>query len=184
MTPGSVDGAVLVLGLGNPLLGDDGAGLALLEDLAAAPDAGVEYLDGGTQGLALLGRIAGRRALLIVDAVKTGAAPGTVHALRGAAAMEWLRGGATTAHESNAGELLAAAALLGMAPAEIAIVGVEPERLEIGMGLTGAVSLALPEAVARARSMIAEMVREAEAPEAALHPSSPGAMLVDERGMI
>ena len=178
-TPGSVDGAVLVLGLGNPLLGDDGAGLALLEELAAAPDAGVEYLDGGTQGLALLGRIAGRRALLIVDAVKAGAAPGTIHALRGTAALEWVWCGATTAHESNAGELLAAATLLGMAPAEIAIVGVEPERLEIGMGLTGAVRRALPEAVARARAVIAEMVGET-----VLHPSSPGAMLVDERGMI
>ncbi len=157
MTPGSVDGAVLVLGLGNPLLGDDGAGLELLEELTAAPDAGVEYLDGGTQGLALLGRIEGRRALLIVDAVKTGAAPGTVHALRGAAATEWLRCGAATAHESNAGELLAAAALLGVAPAQIAIVGVEPERLEIGMGLTDAVRRALPEAAARARGVIGEM---------------------------
>ncbi|HXN47830.1 MAG TPA: hydrogenase maturation protease [Bryobacteraceae bacterium] len=164
MTPGSVDGAVLVLGLGNSLLGDDGAGLALLEELAAAPDPGVEYLDGGTQGLALLGRIAGRRALLIVDAVKTGAPPGTVHALRGAAAMQWLRGGATTAHESNAGELIAAAALLGVAPADIAIVGVEPERLEIGIGLTDDVRRALPEAVAQARSMIAEMAGDAVAP--------------------
>ena len=161
------------------MLGDDGAGLALLEQLAAAPDTGVEYLDGGTQGLALLGRIAERRAVLIVDAVKTGAAPGTVHAFRGAAAMEWLRGGATTAHESNAGELLAAATLLGMAPAQIAIVGVEPERLEIGMGLTGAVQRALPEALAQARRVIAEM-----AGEAVLQPSGPGAMLVGERGMI
>jgi hydrogenase maturation protease len=152
---------VLVLGLGNPLLGDDGAGLALLEELAAAPDPGVEYLDGGTQGLALLGRIAGRRALLIVDAVKMGAAPGTVHALRGTAAMELAGRGVATAHETNAGQLLAAATLLGMAPPEIAIVGVEPERLEIGMGLTGAVRRALPEAAARARRAIAEMAGSA-----------------------
>ena len=70
-----------------------------------------------------------------MDAVKTGAAPGTVHALRGTAATEWMRCGSTTAHETNAGELLAAATLLGLAPAEIAIVGVEPEWLEMGMGL-------------------------------------------------
>jgi hydrogenase maturation protease len=161
MTPGSVDGAVLLLGVGNPLLGDDGVGLALLEELTAVPEPGVEYVDGGTQGLALLGRIAGKRALLIVDAVKTGAAPGTVHALQGTAAMERAGRGATTAHETNAGELLAAAALLGVAPAEIAIVGVEPERLQIGMGLTDAVRRALPEAAARARCVIAEMAGSA-----------------------
>ncbi len=156
MTPGSVDGAVLVLGLGSPLLGDDGAGLALLEELTAEPDPGVEYVDGGTQGLALLGRIAGRRALLIVDAVKTGAPPGTVHVLRDRDAMKH-SGWSRTAHETNAGELLAAATLLGLAPDDVSIVGVEPERLEIGMGLSGAVQHALPEAVERARSVIAEM---------------------------
>src|SRR5271157_1480534 len=98
---------ILVLGVGNALLRDDGVGLRLLSDLSReglALDGEVEFLDGGTQGLALLDRIAGRHALLILDAVKLGAAPGAVHALR-----EWRECGArsSTAHESNVSELLA-----------------------------------------------------------------------------
>ena len=70
---------ILVLGVGNALLRDDGVGLRLLSDLSReglAWDGEVEFLDGGTQGLALLDRIAGRHALLILDAVKLGAARG------------------------------------------------------------------------------------------------------------
>ena len=69
---------ILVLGLGNMLLHDDGVGPALLakmsEDQSRWRDE-VEFLDGGTQGLALLGRLSGRRALVIVDAVRRGDAP-------------------------------------------------------------------------------------------------------------
>ncbi|MHC4948648.1 MAG: hydrogenase maturation protease [Planctomycetota bacterium] len=85
---------VLVLGLGNLLLRDDGVGLTLLARLrdehAALP--GVEWLDGGTQGLALLGRLAGRRGLLVLDAVALGDAPGTVHVLPDAAHRPPARG--------------------------------------------------------------------------------------------
>ena len=73
---------ILVLGIGNTLLMDDGVGVLLVEEfrcLSSLPADEVEFLDGGTQGLALLGRMAGRRALVILDAVNLGATPGTVH---------------------------------------------------------------------------------------------------------
>ena len=62
-------------------------------------------LDGGTQGLALLGRLEGRRVLVLLDAVALGAAPGTVHILRN---QEVLTMGfrSTTAHEGNARAVL------------------------------------------------------------------------------
>ena len=62
---------LLVLGLGNMLLSDDGFGLVLLAELARghAQDHTIEFLDGGTLGTALLGELEGRRALLILDAV-------------------------------------------------------------------------------------------------------------------
>ena len=90
MTGGSVDQSparapVLVLGLGNLLLGDDAAGLRLLaavEREGARWGDSVEFVDGGTQGLALLGQLSGRRAAVFLDAVGVGAAPGMVHVLR------------------------------------------------------------------------------------------------------
>ncbi|MBI5085213.1 MAG: hydrogenase maturation protease [Acidobacteria bacterium] len=162
MTAGSVDRPpILVLGLGNQLLGDDGAGLRLLELLEAGQGRAanveslgggtpaVEFIDGGTQGLALLGTIENRQGLLILDAVGSGSA-GEVHSLdaRDLAALRARR--ASTAHEGNALELLEAATLLGVAPARTVVVGITPAMLKTGIGLSPPVEAALPEALRQA----------------------------------
>ncbi len=143
---------VLVLGLGNLLLTDDGVGLALLERLAAEPLDGVEYLDGGTQGLALCGRLVGRRALILLDCLAFGAAPGTVHVLDDPLRHAPPRSG--SAHEANAGELLRAALLLGDLPERVVLVGVEPDQLRTRIGLSEPVEQALPTAEAAARRVL------------------------------
>jgi hydrogenase maturation protease len=166
MTDGSVEG-VLVLGLGNLLLGDDAVGLRLLEalqsriGLPACPgeESSPEYLDGGTQGLALLPWLSERRAVLILDAVGLGAAPGTVHVLRDQEIEEFRARRASTAHEGNALELLAVARLLGAGLAEVAVVGIEPASVATGIGLSAPVEAALPEGVERARGVLREMLR-------------------------
>src|SRR3974377_942260 len=103
MTVGSPDARpeILALGLGNLLLGDDAVGLRLLEELR---DAGgdAEFVDGGTQGLALLGYLADRPSVVILDAVALGAAPGTVHVLADAAIGELRARSAASAHEGSA----------------------------------------------------------------------------------
>jgi len=147
--------SVLVLGVGNALLGDDGAGLLVLAELERDADKWgneVEFLDGGTQGLALLDRIASRRALLVLDAVALGAEPGTVHVLRG-----WKHAGsrASTAHESNVAELLQASTLLGECPEHVTVIGIEPGRIETGIGVSDAVAHAVGEAVEAARRELA-----------------------------
>src|SRR3974390_950465 len=114
-TPAPATAPILVLGLGNTLLSDDGLGPVLVERVRNLhrDTTTVECLDGGTQGLALLGRLAGRRALVILDAFALGKIPGTVTVLEG---VDVLRNGgprSTTAHEGNAGELLAAGQFLG-----------------------------------------------------------------------
>ncbi len=157
MTSGSVD--VLVLGLGNPLLGDDGAGLRLLAALereAAAWGGRVEFVDGGTQGLMLLERIAGRRALLILDAVSLGAQPGTVHVLRGREALGIGAHHGATAHEGNAEELLGAAVLLGECPEWVYVVGIEPARIRTGIGVSETVEGAMGAALEAARGIVGE----------------------------
>jgi hydrogenase maturation protease len=192
MTSGSVE--LLVLGLGNPLLGDDGAGLLLLSELwgrlpacggfpgrpfAACRNAGqpslpasldwgerVEFLDGGTQGLMLLGRVSRRPALLILDAVSMGAAPGTVHVLRDMEALGLDSHHSRTAHEGNAAELLAAALLLGECPERFFVVGIEPANVNPGIGLSEPVRAALRPALSAARAIVEEVLAGVPAPVA------------------
>lgn len=151
---------ILVLGLGNMLLSDDGVGPALLEQLVSSEarwDGQVEFLDGGTQGLALLGHLSGRRALIIVDALKMGAPPGTVHRLTLPELRGVSPGRASSGHESNAGELLAAAQLLDELPDRLFVVGVEPEQTTTGIGLSPAVQEALPVASDQVSCLLSQL---------------------------
>jgi hydrogenase maturation protease len=119
----------------------------------------VEFVDGGTQGLALLDYLSNRRAVLVLDAVGLGAEPGSVHVLRGPA-IDGLRvQRATTAHEGNALELLAVARLLGDEAAEIVVIGVEPAHIATGIGLSPEVTASLPKAMERARAVLDSMLR-------------------------
>jgi len=152
---------VLVLGLGNLLLGDDGVGLRLLNALEEEfdPSGGVEFLDGGTQGLALIGYLADREAVLVLDAMSLGRPPGTVHVLRGADLERFRAQRATTAHEGNALELFETARMLGYQWVELAAVGVEPRSIRTGIGLTAEVESAVDEAGRQARTVLGEMVK-------------------------
>ena len=85
-----------------------------------------------------------------------GATPGTVHVIDDADAEAPPR--ATTAHEGNAGDLLAAATLIGDRPPAVRIVGVEPEVVRTGTGLSAVVRRALPEAVAAAERTLRELL--------------------------
>jgi hydrogenase maturation protease len=145
---------IVVLALGNTLLRDDGVGAAILQALegeAAGWGGEVEFVDGGTQGLALLGVLSGRRAAVILDAVALGAAPGTVHVLSADDVSGVRSRRATTAHEGNAGELLAAARLLGDLPERTIVVGIEPEEIRTGIGLSDRVARSVQEAAVCAR---------------------------------
>lgn len=153
---------VLVLGLGNPLLRDDGVGLELLQALRErlSGDAELEFVDGGTLGTALLGQLAGRRVLLILDAVSGVAEPGGVTLLRDPLQHGSARG--FGAHGANASGLLASAELLGDLPRQAAVVGVCPLELTTGIGLSEPVQRALPEALEMAERVLAELRAKAE----------------------
>jgi hydrogenase maturation protease len=146
-TPGSWGTApVLLLGLGNPLMADDGAGQELLSRLI--PEASgwgpqVEFVDGGTQGLMLMGLFDGRKAVVFLDAIALGDKPGAVHVLNGKELMGMGSRRPTTAHEGSAPQILAALELLGETPKEIRMIGVEPEKIGLGIGLSNAVQASL-----------------------------------------
>jgi hydrogenase maturation protease len=154
---------VLVLAIGNILLGDDGVGQRLLAELghlAVRWSGSVELVDGGTQGMALLGFLTGRRAVVLLDAVAVGATPGTVHRLRNEDVFAAAPGAGTTTHEASAVELLRAAALVGALPREIAVIGVEPADLETGVGLSEVVEASLPAALCAAVQALDALVSE------------------------
>src|SRR5271166_968175 len=142
---------VLVLGLGNVLLGDDGFGPRLVREVGElyAGFPAVECIDGGTQGLALLGYLNGREALIILDALADGKTPGAVTVLERSEVLDFEVTRSTTAHEGNAGELLAAAQLLDELPDRVFLVGVEPERVRTELDLSECVARAFPVALAR-----------------------------------
>ncbi len=146
---------VLVLGLGNTLLRDDGVGFALLTELSKQCVAGgIDFVDGGTQGLALLNVLGGRKRLLILDAVELGHAPGTIHFFCNEEIAGIAGSSATSAHEANAGDLLAAASLLGDLPDEVVVIGIEPEIVHTGSELSESVREAIPAAVRLARAVL------------------------------
>ena len=137
---------VLLLALGNPLMSDDGAGQEILSRLSSHSSewgGQVEFLDGGTQGLALLGTFEGRKAVVFLDAIRLGDKPGAVHVLTGDEVGRMGRRAATTAHEGSAPQILAALQLLGETPSEITLIGLEPEKIQTGIGLSPAVQAGL-----------------------------------------
>lgn len=141
---------LLILGIGNDLLGDDAAGLLVAEALRAD---GLSVRTGVRSGLALLDEVVGARRVLLVDSQSTGGQPGTISefSLEPSRAV---RG--PSAHYVGYGEALAIGAAVGLdMPEEVRVVAIErsPE-VYLGADLSGPVRAALPALVERARAVI------------------------------
>jgi hydrogenase maturation protease len=140
---------VLVLGLGNTLLADDGVGVHVVRHLENDPDrpSGLSPLDGGTLGFRLLGSLTQSNAVLVVDAAELGEPPGTVRLLdQHALADHVSRGGRMSAHEAGLVDLLTLARLEGWAPTRLALLGIQPQRIEWDEALSAPVSRSVPAA--------------------------------------
>lgn len=148
-------GRTLVLGLGSPLQGDDGVGPAALARLCEryTPDDGVEPVDGGTDGLALLPRLEDAERVLVIDAVRSGAPPGTRIVLRGDEVPRRLAA-RLSPHEIDLAEVLALAELRGRRPRELVVLGIEPERVEMRAELSPAVAASLDPLVEDVRAQL------------------------------
>ena len=140
---------LLVLGLGNVLLGDDGAGpavVARLRDEHVTP-AGMRLFDGGTLGLSLLPYLEDARRVILIDAVAADAPAGTLVRLHGADV-----GPAVAArlspHQVGVADLLEGARWCDREPEDVILIGVVPESIELGVGLSRPVLQALPDLVA------------------------------------
>jgi hydrogenase maturation protease len=153
----------LVLGLGNLVHADDGAGVHAIQRLSADPRVppGIVLLDGGTQGLGLLHHISGVRRLLVIDAVDAGQTPGTVLRFEGKA-LQGLPGKASV-HSLGFADMMVALQLLGETPPEVVVIGVQPQSTDWGAELTDSVAKALPGLM---DSVVSELERwDRETPE-------------------
>lgn len=147
---------VLVLGLGNPLRGDDGIGPRVVAELhRRGLPSGVRAVDGGLGGLDLLRVLEGWERAIIVDAADMGLSPGEFARFTPQEVQLIGDVGSLSIHTAGLAEVLALADALNHPLPPIVIFGVQPEQTRWGEGLSPAVEHALPaliEAVLQATS--------------------------------
>ena len=144
---------LLVLGIGNPILCDDGVGPRAITALAerGGLPAGARLLDGGTGGLSLLPAIESAARVLVIDAVDVGGRPGEVRRLTGNEIPQTLRR-RLTPHEVGLDDLLALCRLRGTLPAEVVLLGVQVASLEVRAQLSPEVEERFPAVLEAARA--------------------------------
>ncbi|SUS05644.1 maturation element for hydrogenase 2 [Candidatus Defluviicoccus seviourii] len=142
--PLSPPGSVLVLGVGNILLADEGVGVRAVDAFRCryVVPAEVEILDGGTAGMGLIDLIAGRKHLIIVDAVNAGGAPGSIIRLAGADIVPFLRQ-RLSPHQLGLLDVLAYLQLMETAPESVTIIGITPDDMSLSLDLSPSLQAAL-----------------------------------------
>lgn len=146
----------VVLGIGNTILTDEAAGVRAAMALADAyriPD-NVRVIDGGTSGMEMIEDLSDLDLLVVIDVVKTGAAPGTVVKIAGDDIPVFFRR-KLSPHQIALPDVLASLELLGTMPREIVVLGVEPVSLELGMEMTPTVAEKIPKLVDMALTELA-----------------------------
>jgi hydrogenase maturation protease len=154
---------LLVAGIGNIFLGDDGFGVAVANRLSKEdlpPEIAVR--DFGIRGLHLAYAMldGGYDTTVLVDALPRGGAPGTVYLLEPDLATPATTAGAFDAHAMDPGAVLGMVQTMGGTPGRVLIVGCEPESVEERMGLSPPVEAAVTEAVRFVHEIIGASVRK------------------------
>lgn len=137
-----------ILGIGNLLLSDESVGVRALEALRAGHDVPpeVSLIDGGTSGMEFLEDLEGLDLLIVLDAIRANRAPGSFIRLAGDEVPVFFRT-KLSPHQIGLSDVLASLELLGRAPREVVVLGVEPLTLETGMDLSVPVAARLPDLV-------------------------------------
>jgi hydrogenase maturation protease len=147
-------GKILVLGVGNVLLSDEGAGVRAVEQLQRRyvfpPQ--VEFVDGGTMGLDLLGYLDDASHLFIIDAILSGKPPGSVIIEKLLDPPAYFRQ-KISPHQIGLSELLAVAAMQDCLPPSITLFGIVPLDLSTGIEMS-------PEANAAVEQVVLAVVKE------------------------
>lgn len=129
---------VAVVGIGNVLLSDEGVGVHVLNKLKDSylfPE-NVELIDAGTIGLDLLPFIEGKERVLFIDAVNFKSKPGTIGELNNGEIPEYFSSNKLSVHQISLPDTLAAGRLLGTIPEVMSLIGIQPDNIDTGYGLS------------------------------------------------
>lgn len=160
--PRTSSAKTLVLGVGNTLLSDEGAGVhtvrLLQQRYGESPQ--VSFVDAGTLSFALAPLIEETEGLIVIDAAQLDAAPGTVRVFEDEAMDRVLTAcRRLSVHELSLVDLLALVRLTGRLPARRALIGIQPQTFAIGEQPSPAVARAIPEAGALVMALIRKWSR-------------------------
>ncbi len=145
----------LVLGVGNTLLADEGAGvhaMQFLEDQYDLPD--TDFLDGGTLSFTLAGAIAEATNLIVFDAAQLDSEPGCIRVFEGAEFQNYLSSGCRSVHEVGFADLMDITRLLDCLPDNCALIGIQPGYVDWSDRPSEAVRDAIPKAAAHGAALI------------------------------
>lgn len=135
---------ILILGLGNSIMSDDGFGVKVIQTLSSRYhfQGDVKLLDGGTLGLDLLPHLEGIDSLLIIDAIDMDDLPGKIFRIEG---NDVPRAFASklSVHQMGLQDLLSVAELQGHVPTRLVVWGVQPQTIEMGTDLSATVELSV-----------------------------------------
>ena len=138
---------ILILGLGNILLGDEGVGVRVIEQLLTHPlPEEIEVIDGGTAGYELINFFEGKEKVIIVDAVKTDDTPGSVYKMDLSVVQED-ETVQLSLHQIGLKNVFKMASLMDLNP-EVTLVGIVPKNYQdYNIGLSDEVENAIPLAI-------------------------------------
>jgi hydrogenase maturation protease len=140
---------ILVLGVGNLVLKDEGVGVHVVQRLQEMDDMppNVDVVDGGTMGLDLLDDIEGRKKVVIVDTVRGGGSPGTLYRMT-VDDIEDMPKSRVSLHDIDMTDVFKLADLFKIEKPEIVIIGVEPKDMEsASMELSPEIEAQIPKVI-------------------------------------
>ena len=150
------DGPAAVIAVGNPLRADDGAGVEVVRRLAGRVSPEVRLIELGGEPAELLDAWNELGTAVLVDAVRTGGEPGTVHCFDASTEPLPARTGSASTHGLGLAEALELGRALGRLPARVVVVGIEADDRTMGGELSRPVQDAIEDA---AETVLAELER-------------------------
>ena len=147
MSGGRRVSSIRIIGLGNEFRGDDAVGLLAARRLQGVLGNRAEVVEAGVAGVELLELMKGTGTVLLIDAVRSGQAPGTIHRLDASAGPIAPGLFPRSTHAVGVAETLELARTLGVLPKQVVVYGIEAGNTEMGHPLSPPVSHALNEVI-------------------------------------
>ncbi|HBG28260.1 MAG TPA: Ni,Fe-hydrogenase maturation factor [Phycisphaerales bacterium] len=146
MTQKMTKAPILILGIGNILLRDEGIGVHVINAMQqiCLPDT-IELLDGGTAGADLLDSISDRKKLIVIDALDANVQPGTIVSLTASDMANEPE--SISLHEFGLSQTLMMAKLLNCSPGDVSIFAVKPHDVSCGIGLSPQMEFLIPQII-------------------------------------